>query len=261
MTTRTTGISWALLLALGAGCGSSALNDDGGRDGGGLDVAANMLGCPNGSEPYDPTAVIDDMENPNFQTAMPGNRGGAWWAGGDEASKAQGAAIEPHDNIAAEEIPGGRCDSRYAIHVTGHGFMEWAVASVSFGYGSVDGGAPNVLPYDASFRTGIDFWARIGDTSTNQIRVEIPDRYSSDVGGICDPTATADKSKFCYDHFGTPLVGISTEWRHYRIPFLGLGQEDFGIPRPHIDTTALYSIDFSFPSAPFDFWIDDLYFY
>ncbi len=172
------------LFALGAGCSSSALNNaDGGHDGG-ADVPTVTVNCPDDSEPIDPTAIIDDMESPNFMTAMPGNRGGAWWAGGDDASKAQGAAIVPQDSFDAEAIPGGRCGSRYAVHVTGHGFMEWAVASVSFGYGSVDGGAPNVLPYDASFRTGIDFWARIGDTSTNQIRVEIPDKYSSDVGGI-----------------------------------------------------------------------------
>jgi hypothetical protein len=139
--------------------------------------------------------------------------------------------------------------------------MEWAVVNVSMGYGSVDGGAPSILPYDASFRTGITFWARIGDTSTDQVRLNVTDRYSNDAGGICDPAATGDPSRYCYDHFGTPLTKLTTEWHRYKIPFLGLGQLGFGIPRPHVDTTAIYSIDFLFPNAPFDLWIDDVYFY
>jgi len=251
-----------ILTALGAGCSSSALNTaDGSTDGSKSDVPTVMLNCPDDSVPLDPTALIDDMESPSFQTSMPGDRGGAWWAGGDDASKAAGAAITPDGNANSEAIPGGRCGSRYGVRATGHGFGEWAVLSVSFGYGSVDGGAPQILPYDASFRTGVDFWARIGDTSTDQVRLAITDKYSNDVGGICDKTPGSDPSKFCYDHFGTPLTKLSTEWRHYRIPFLGLAQQGFGIPRPHVDTTALYSIDFNFPNAVFDFWVDDISFY
>jgi hypothetical protein len=250
------------LLLLGTGCSSSALNSDGGTDGGGKsDVPTAMANCPDDSVPLDPTAVIDDMESPNFQTNMPGDRGGSWWAGGDDASKAAGAAITPDGNVNSEAIPGGRCGSRYAVRVTGHGFGEWAVVDVAFGYGSVDGGPPQILPYDASFRTGIDFWARIGDTSTDQVRLAITDKYSNDVGGICDKTATGDPSKYCYDHFSTPLTKLSTEWRHYRIPFRGLAQQGFGVPRPQLDTTALYSIDFNFPNAVFDFWVDDISFY
>ena len=46
---------------------------------------------------------------------------------------------------------GGRCGSLYAMHVTGQGFTSWAVLSVSMGWGSVDGGAPGLLPYDAHY--------------------------------------------------------------------------------------------------------------
>jgi hypothetical protein len=260
MLMRRAPLCFPLLLALA--CSSSALNSDGGLpDGGKADAPTTALDCPDDSTPLDPTAIIDDMESPNFITNMPGNRGGSWWAGGDDASKAQGAAINPDGSANAEAIPGGRCGSRYAMRVTGHGFMEWADLTVSFGYGSVDGGPQQNLPYDASFRTGIDFWARIGDTSTDQIRVNVSDKYSNEAGGICDPNANSDPSTFCFDHFGTPLTQLSTEWRHYRIPFLGLTQEGFGIPRPHVDTTALYSVDFKLPNAVFDLWVDDLTFY
>jgi hypothetical protein len=257
-------VTLSLLLAL-AGCGSSANNaPDSGLlgDGATSDVAQTAaMNCPDDSEPIDPTALIDDMETPNFETAMPGNRGGAWWAGGDPESKAQGAFISPDGNADAAKIPGGRCGSKYAMHVTGRGFNSWAVMTVSMGYGSVDGGPAHILPYDASFRTGITFWARLGDTAGDQVRLNVTDQYSNDVGGICDPTATGDPTKFCYDHFGTPLTKLTTEWHHYRIPFLGLSQQGFGLPRPHVDTSAIYSIDFNFPNEVFDLWIDDLYFY
>ena len=45
-----------------------------------------------------------------------------WWAGGDDPSKATGATITPDGVVTAEKIPGGRCGSIYANHVTGQGF-------------------------------------------------------------------------------------------------------------------------------------------
>jgi hypothetical protein len=257
-------LTFSLLLAL-AGCGSSALNlpDSGAPGDAGTDKAPTvaMTNCPDDSEPIDPTAIIDDMESPSAQTNMPGNRGGSWWAGGDDESKATGAFISPDGDAPAEKIPGGRCGSKNAMHVTGKGFSTWAVLNVSMGYGSVDGGAPNILPYDASFRTGITFWARLGDTTGDQVRLNVTDQYSNDAGGICNPTQGSDPKTYCYDHFGTPLTGLTTEWRRYKIPFLGLSQLGFGLPRPHVDTTAIYSIDFLFPNEIFDLWVDDLYFY
>src|SRR5436853_369417 len=79
----------------------------------------------------------------------------------------------------------GRCGSRYAERVTGHGYSVWAVLSVSMGWGSADGGAEGLLPNDNSFRTGVTFWARIGDTSTNAVRFAISDKYSRPEGGYC----------------------------------------------------------------------------
>src|SRR5437762_71620 len=79
--------------------------------------------------------------------------------------------IEPNGDAAAEMIPGGRCGSNYAMHVTGHGFSMWAVMSVSMGWGAMDGGTEGLLPNNNSFRTGVTFWARIGDTSSDKVRL------------------------------------------------------------------------------------------
>jgi hypothetical protein len=205
--------------------------------------------------------MIDDMELPAPPILLSANGSGEWWAGGDDASKATGASITPDGDATAELIPGGRCDSKYAIHITGHGFQEWSVVSASFGWGAVDGGPPQHLPYDAQTRVGLTFWARIGDTSSASVRLNVPDAYSSGDGGICDMTATSGDTA-CYDHFGVTLSGLDFTWKQYRIPFSGLSQQTFGLPRPSVDLTRIYSVDFLFPlGSAYDFWVDDISFY
>ena len=203
-----------LLAAVGCGSGSANPNDGGGGTGG-----TSSISCGDPSLALDPTAMIDDMESPAPATLMGATRGGSWWAGGDDASKATGAAIVPDGPATAEMIPGGRCGSTYAVHVTGQGFGVWAVVNVSFGW---DDAAQILLPYDASFRTGITFWARIGDTSTDQVRLNVTDKYSNDQGGICDKTVPNGDTA-CYDHFGVALTELSTSWQPVQGP----------LPRPH----------------------------
>ncbi|MEI9941113.1 MAG: hypothetical protein WDO69_28175 [Pseudomonadota bacterium] len=250
-------------------CGTGA-NAGGGSASGGVAGVANAgagnagnagASCGDPTLAVDPTALIDDMESPAPSTALSATRGGEWWSGGDDASKAAGAKITPDGDVAAELIPGGRCSSKYAVHVTGQGFQEWSEVSASFGWGSVDGGPPQLLPYDAHTRMGLTFWARIGDTSSASIRLNVSDVYSNDAGGICDKTATSGDTQ-CYDHFGISLAGLDVTWKQYRIPFSGLSQQMFGLPRPSVDTTRLYSIDFLLPvGSVFDFWVDDISFY
>jgi hypothetical protein len=263
--------SFATVVALViAGCGSSSSGScdgassgpDGaaGTCGGGGAGGGSVVNCGNG-DPIDPTALIDDMEAPDPATAMGHARGAGWWAGGDDASKAAGASIDPDGPVTAEKIPGGRCGSQYANRVTGHGFGTWAVMNVSFGWGPVDGGPDQQLPYDASFRTGVIFWARIGDTSSANVRLNVTDKYSNDNGGICDKTVASGDTA-CYDHFGVDLTKLSTTWQQYKVPFRALAQLGFGIPRPTVDTTSLYSIDFNLPlGTTFDLWVDDISFY
>jgi hypothetical protein len=246
----------------GTNAGGGSISGAGGNAGT-SNVAGDNPGisCGDPTLAVDPTALIDDMESPGPATVLSANTGGEWWAGGDDASKAMGATITPDGDLSAELIPGGRCGSKYAVHVTGQGFQEWSVVSASLGWGSVDGGPPQLLPYDAHTRVGLTFWARIGDTSSAAVRLNVPDAYSSDAGGICDKTVPAGDTS-CYDHFGVILAGLDVTWKQYRIPFSGLSQQAFGIPRPALDTTRLYSVDFLFPvGSVYDFWVDDISFY
>jgi len=258
----------ALLLAAagGSGCSSDAglLPADGGAGSGGSASAGTgggggtaMVNC-GGSAAVDPTATIDDMEMPDYMTVRAAGRSGAWWAGGDD--KSPGADIVPKGDAPAEMVPGGRCGSNYAMHVTGHGYAEWAVLSVSMGWGSVDGGAEGLLPNDNGFRTGVTFWARIGDTSSNKVRLAISDKYSRPEGGVCVLDGPTDVA--CYDTFGVDLTQLDTGWKQYRIPFGGLTQRNFGLKRTALDSSTIYTVEFQFnPTSVFDFWLDDLAFY
>jgi hypothetical protein len=247
----------ALLLAAGGGSCSSDANQMPGDGGAGTGGSAPMVNCGDG-QMIDPTAIVDDMEAPDYMAVRASGRSGAWWAGGD--LKSLGATIVPNGDAAAEMIPGGRCGSKYAMRVTGQGFSEWAVLSVSMGWGSVDGGAEGLLPNDNDFRTGVTFWARIGDTSSDKVRLAISDKYSRPEGGICVLDGPTDVA--CYDTHGVDLTQLDTTWRQYRIPFGGLTQRNFGLPRDRLDASSIYTIEFQQnPASVFDFWIDDLSFY
>jgi hypothetical protein len=221
-------------------------------------TTTTTINCGDPNQPIDPTALIDDMEDGNFQAAMVGGRSGSWWAGGDTTP---GASMQPDGNAPPELIPGGRCGSRYAMHVTGTGFNDWgAMVTVSFGFGANAAGVQGLLPYDAHTRTGITFWARIGDTSTNQIRFAVSDEHARPEAGICVVNGTIGQE--CYDTFGVDFTQLATEWHQYRIPFAGLSQRNFGVQAPTVDTTQLYDIEFTFYAGRiFDFWVDDIYFY
>ena len=243
-----------VLMASAPGCGSNQASfPDGGGD------APTMINCGDDNQAIDPTAVIDDMETPDYMTVRAGGRSGAWWAGGDD--KSPGATITPMGDAPAESIPGSRCGSKYAMHVTGQGFTEWSVLSVSMGWGSVDGGVPGLLPNNNDFRTGVTFWARIGDTSSNKVRLAMTDKYSRPEGGFCVETTT-DMSLACFDTHGVDLTQLDTTWRQYRIPFAGLTQRNFGLPRERVDPASIYTVEFQFATVtPFDFWVDDVAFY
>ncbi len=253
-----------LLLApvvLAPACSSSPeLPPDSGIGGAG-GASVKNVNCPDSSGPVDPTALIDDMEAGGSALPMEGGRNGGWWAGGDALSP--NASIDPNGDASSELIPGGgRCGSLHAKHVTGQGFTSWAVLTTTLRYGPVDGGASATLPYDAHIRTGLTFWARIGDTSANQVRFAVSDKYTRPEGGICDPNATTGNTA-CYDTAGVDLAPLGTAWTQYRIPFGGLGQRNFGLQEPNgVDTSAIYTIDFNFYVGEiFDLWIDDIAFY
>jgi hypothetical protein len=268
MLTRSSFLGCAALAALLAAAGGACSSDAGIRDGqggggsgggGGGGAGGNGIACGDSNQAIDPTALIDDMEASDPAIAMIGGRIGSWWAGGDPNSPA--GSITPNGLAASEPIPGGRCGSMQAVRITGQGFAEWAVLTTTMRWDSVDGGATAAQPYNAQGRSGVRFWARVGDTSTDQIRFSISDKYSRPEGGLCVENGPIGET--CYDTHGTPLTGLGTSWRQFQIPFSGLTQRQFGLPRPEgLDTSAIYTIDFNFPmESVFDFWLDDISFY
>lgn len=249
-------------LALAALLGTTACGDDGNDNGdpsptpespGGNDTTEE-LDCED-DEVIDPTLLIDDMEDCTFFTVAVDGRSGGWWAASD--GSAGGTMVPSPDREAPPEpLPIPRCESRYAMHVTGAGFEEWgAILGVSFVW--ANGGQ---LPYDASRHEGVTFWARIGDTSTNTVRVAFPDINSEPEGGICTDDGSLETG--CFDTRGVVVTGLSQQWKRYRIPFAGASQRGFGLPTDALATDQLYGLHFFFEAGTvFDFWVDDLMFY
>jgi hypothetical protein len=259
-----------VLLACAAvlvGCGSGAAHLS---DGGAAETMATITAeagpgdhpaaaaCVEQTGPIDPTALIDDMEDADFNVPHRAGRTGSWWAGGDMTP---GGSVTPSGNADPEAIPGGRCGSQYAMHVTGQGFTDWgALLSLSLRYGAGDGGVAQLLPYDARAYQGLTFWARIGDTSTDQVRLAVSDQHARPEAGLCEDNGPPGKA--CYDTFGIDLPQLATTWKQYRIPFSGLAQRDFGIKADALDTQNLYTIELAFAAGTvFDLWVDDISFF
>jgi endoglucanase len=252
----------AMLSALlSAACSNAEKLADVGTDAGGeaaeagSDAAMSGSGCADPNEAVDPTALIDDMEDQNSNLSAVGGRTGGWWTAGDGSG---GATIVPPPGEGAnpELVPGGRCGSTYAMRVTGQGFTDWgSLLGLSFAYGA--GGA---VAYDASRHEGITFWARVGDTSTHQLRLALSDVNSEPAGGVCSENGAVEQR--CFDTFGVVISSLDTSWKRYRIPFLELTQRGFGFRADHVETSQLYTVGFNFdPGAIFDLWVDDISFY
>jgi hypothetical protein len=253
---------WMVVLLAGAGVAAAGCGDNRATPAG---DGGDALGpaCPDNMEPIDPTMLIDDFEHSGANIPLIAGRMGSWYAAGDTTA---GAIMQPSGLAAPELIPGGRCGSHKALHVTGSGFLDWgSEVSVTMHYGALDGGVSGELPYDAAARgyQGVHFFARVGDTSTTQVRFALSDEYARPEAGLCDVNNQAQGTG-CYDTFGTPLTeALSTDWRELRIPFSGLAQQDFGV-RGGIapDVSKLYDLQFTFPArVVFDLWVDDLSFY
>jgi hypothetical protein len=259
-------LAW-LLPVLVCGCGAKAADDDSGstREAGTRCPApgtAQASECPKASDLPAPSAVIDDLEDQDGFIASVGERIGGWWTAGDETPGASIVPLPSNDEVAQPEaIAGGRCGSKFAMHVTGQGFLDWgALLGVSLHHGTLSDGTEGDLPYDASADTGIEFWARIGDTSTDRVRFAVSDINNEPSAGVCTENGGPDKE--CFDTFGTYLPNLETSWRHYRIAFSTLTQRKFGLAESSAATNALYTVQFNFdPASIFDLWVDDVAFY
>jgi hypothetical protein len=238
---------------------AAATSSTDGGAGDATDAAAPTPACPVSSGPTDPTALIDDFESGSYLLPPIGGRVGGWYSDGDATPA---AILQPSGDITPELISGGRCGSRHALHLTGAGFLDWGAQIITpLAYGANDAGASGFLPYDGSRYQGITFFARVGDTSSTNVRFAVADEYARPEGGICVLGGSIQTA--CYDTYGADLsLFLGTDWQEFRIPFAGLAQRNLGAHAATLDTSMIYDIEFDFaPNVIFDFWVDDISFY
>jgi hypothetical protein len=257
----------ALLGTIGAvgavGCQAATASSVSDAGSGALDggEVASTSTCPASTGAVDPTALIDNFEH-GSSSLLPfiAGRVGGWYALGDGTPS---ALLQPSGPVSPEVIPaGGHCGSRYALHLTGAGFLDWGAQVITpLYYGPGDAGVPGFLPYDVSQYHGVTFSARLGDTSSADVRFAIGDARSRPEGGMCTLGGTFGNG--CYDNFGVDLAPfLGVEWREFHIPFTGLGQRNIGLHADALDRSRVYDLEFDFaPSVIFDLWVDDVSFY
>lgn len=238
---------------LGAGGMAGDAADGGGVDSASCTTKPNV--CDSNNDPIDPAGIIADFELGSDLLPARDGRNGSWWTAGDMTP---GAIISPKGAARPELIPGGRCGSQRALHVTGSGFTDWgATMGASINWGTNDAGVSEERPWDGSAYKGLSFWAKIGDTSSNSVRLGVSDQYARPESGLCEIGGATGKG--CYDTFGTDLPNLDTTWKKYKVSFASLEQRGFGVPSDHLDTKQIYQIEFAMPpGAVFDFWLDDL---
>lgn len=182
----------------------------------------------------------------------------------------------------AEPIEGGRCGSRYAMHIKGGPFVEWG-GNMGFSL-SPPLNASNVDVTDESGTVrpgrdllGISFWARLGDTGgSNSLRLEVGEKHTEqnymgpeggplgpdddDLGPICTPNTTDYNSREGCDKFGSNAL-LRSSWQQFFVPFAEMRQQGWGRRAENFDLTGIMSFSIFYAQGTWDFWIDDLAFY
>jgi hypothetical protein len=212
--------------------------------------------------------VIADFESGAGQINDAPRRHGSFYTYNDATAGA--VQNPPAGDASPAEIPGGRCTSKFAMHVSAKGFTVWGAGfGTDFAYGvAPDGGTvgpdSGINPrqsYDASAYTGISFWARVEPGSKPGLRLGIADKTTAPEGGMCVVDDTGMNPNRCYDDFGK-TVGIITSWDFFKVSFAEMTQRGFGLKAPAIDKAHVYGLQFQAGAAvDYDVWVDDLAFY
>jgi hypothetical protein len=239
---------WLLGCAAAIGCsdadhrlGGFAITGTGGSSG------------TSGPVSHDPCAqtgeldLIDDMEDGDGSIDTQG-RAGVWFAFNDATA---GAIQEPASNaekFAMQRLTPPRGNSNYAAHTVGAEFIDWG-AGIGFDLRVKKA-------YDASRSTGISFWARRPPGKASSLRLNVPDRNTSSLGGVCD-----EVKELCNDSFGAELE-LTTEWQLFSFEWSELSQRGWStFIYPSIEISDIYGIRFQTdPFLEFEFEIDDIAF-
>jgi hypothetical protein len=207
---------------------------------------------------------IADFEMGSADINSAPGRKGSFFTYNDKS--ATGVEAPPMDSVVAPmEIPGQRCTSKFALHVSAKGFTVWGAgfgSDIAYGLdAAADSGASPRGSYDASGYTGIAFWARSEPGSKPGLRLNVADKNSAPEGGLCVVDMTGMDPNRCYDDFGA-TIGITTAWDFFKFPFAEMKQRSFGLKAAAMDTAHLYGLQFQAPAGvDFDVWMDDVEFY
>jgi len=229
------------MLVIGAMClaeacypvpaGSSAAPVSGG-------ASSGAKSCPDG--------MVDDCEDGDHKVSETAGRGGYWYTYADKA----GTTITPPTGESGGTFAmsdGGDGASKKAAHMNGTvGKGNVVFGGMGFGFADPKG------QYDASKYKGVRFKAKIGEASTQLVRLKVPDSNTDPDGQKC---------KECFNDFGADLT-LTTSWQTYTIMFSSMRQQSgWGSPHPaSIDAAHLYGMQWqaNTPGAKFDVWVDDV---
>ena len=183
--------------------------------------------------------MIDDWEQNDFRLLASDGRSGEWAAFDDGTAKGKSLANSP---LLPSPIPGGRENSRRALHISGTKLETWGA---SIGSNLAAGAC-----YDATAYGGIEFWAK--GKGAFFVGIQMIDVSELKVGGFC--------TKDCYNTH-RKRVDLDGSWQHVTARWADLVQRD---PSGLIDfdPRRIRWIELWIPEedTPFDIWLDDLSF-
>lgn len=159
--------------------------------------------------------------------------------------------------LPAQLIPGGRCGSRYALHMKSQPFHEWG-GLVGFPFAP----AVDVRDYD-----GVSFWGRIAWGTRSTVRASVLDPETDatfvdpETGNArCDGDSDLDVFDEACDAYGGYAV-MTGDWQFFRVPFSEMRQRGYGHIAPFLDLGAVLQVSVEYGMGEWDFWIDDIAFY
>jgi hypothetical protein len=204
--------------------------------------------------------TISDFEDGSGSVLPNGGRNGGWYSYIDTAPTCM-VMPPPNGSATAAEIPGGRCQSMFAMHFTGMGCSVFGagVGTDLAAPAATDAGTPAATaaktPYDVSAYSGVTFWVRADKGSSIRFKMPMTDDTKTTDGGTCVDSTTAK----CSDDFGANIA-LTKSWVKKTVLFSAMKQEGWG--KKFTWTPAhVTSIQFQVPVvAAFDVWIDDVSF-
>jgi hypothetical protein len=204
--------------------------------------------------------TISDFEDGTGSVLPSEGRNGGWYTYVDGAATCM-VMPPPNGSATAAEIPGGRCQSMFAMHFSGTGctvFGAGVGTDLAAPAATADAGTSTPtakVPYDVSGFTGISFWSRADKGVSMFFKMPMTDETTTTDGGTCVDSTTAK----CSDDFGANIA-LTKNWIKHTVMFSTMKQQGWGKVFPW-NPAHVTSIQFQVPmTAPFDLWIDDVSF-